>query len=124
MYEQEKDYLEDMMDYDFLWLSDISNIIREIRRITDPKAVKAATLELIKALLEEDFIGAGRLEFIASHQVRVRRWALSPEEVVAHIDKEWDKLETPEPFSGDICAFDRMDRCLPPLEAAEGGKNR
>lgn len=74
--------------------------------VTDPAEVRRVTLELVVEFLESGLVQAG---FPTADGRGFKRWDLSPEQVVARIEHEWDALGR-EPNIGDIVWFTTTEK--------------
>ena len=66
-----------------------------------PIWVKDKTYTIIRDLLSEGLIIAG----VRSPDFKFQPWNISPEEVIAQIEREWNELGR-TPYFGDICEFE------------------
>jgi hypothetical protein len=91
---------------DFLGLWEFLWEVHEILGITDAEDARAKTLGIIRGYLEEGLIAPG---FPIENGPDFAAWDLPPDETIAMIVGEWDRLER-EPVMGDILWFITTDR--------------
>jgi hypothetical protein len=105
-----KDELLDRGLDDMLQLSEVAGVVRRHRDIalTDESTVVSPTLEVIRELLESDYVIAGSVVKDGEGLLVVQSWGLGPSETTKRIEKEWRELGHPVTL-GDVVWLELTD---------------
>jgi hypothetical protein len=90
---------EGLDDHVGLW--EVVRAVREDLGVSDPAAVRDATLRLVRVLLTEQGLEAG---FPTPDGRGFRAWPLDAEESIGRIEREWDLLGR-SPSIGEVVWF-------------------
>ena len=90
---------------DFVGLWSLIWRIKNEMGATDPKSVRAHSMEILRELLSEGLIKAG----MPNEEGELAEWQENSEQIVKRIEGEWDQLGR-EPDIGDIVWFTTTEK--------------